>query len=216
MWHFLILSGCFIFSLMRRSWRKMKTITERRRSRLTEASFSTKLVSECMCLCSHIVILWNHFISWAQHFVVWWWQTCSWTLEYMDFLIKHTTIESNQHFAGILNLRIILPMKYIKLNVQRIKIILQYSCHSNCHGHWTFVWNDSSQELASFLFNFKQEVIISQMRGHVYKHRHNPVNMMKTRNSPLKDWGKLVCSTKDQSFFCLNAVILKPIVLTIL
>jgi len=35
----------------------------------------------------------------------------------VDFHIKHTTIKLNQHFFGILNLWIVLPTKYMKLNV---------------------------------------------------------------------------------------------------
>jgi len=50
-----------------------------------------------------------------------------WTLEFVDFQIKHTTIKLNQHFVVIFDSRIILPTK---LNIQRIKIILQcaYLC----------------------------------------------------------------------------------------
>ena len=57
-------------------------------------------------------ILWNHLILCAQSFVVWWWWTCLWTLEFEDFLIKHTTIKFNQPFVGIVNVWVVLPSKH--------------------------------------------------------------------------------------------------------
>jgi len=60
------------------------------------------VVSSWSLIRLHVHVLWNHFILWAQHFVAWWWWACSWTTEFMDFQIKHTTIEFNQHFIRLL------------------------------------------------------------------------------------------------------------------
>ena len=81
---------------------------------------------------AHIVqfpYLINHIMSWARNIVVWWRWTCLWTLEFVDFQIKHGTIKLNQHFVGILNSWIVFPTK---LNVQRIKMISQYMYWYSC------------------------------------------------------------------------------------
>jgi len=100
----------------------------------------TLVIQYCNCTetntfrsyCSKVTV--KSFILWAQNFVVWCWWTYSWTLEFVDFQIKHTTINLNQQLIGILNLRIVLPSKYLKLNVQQIKMNSQYSHWSESHA----------------------------------------------------------------------------------
>ena len=102
----------------------------------------TLVIQYCNCTetntfrsyCSKVTV--KSFILWAQNFVVWCWWTYSWTLEFVDFQIKHTTINLNQQLIGILNLRIVLPSKYLKLNVQQIKMNSQYSHWSESPCMW--------------------------------------------------------------------------------
>jgi len=68
-------------------------------------------------MCCEIILICGHNISWLDDDARW---ACSWTTEFMDFQIKHTTIKFNQHFIGLLYSWIVLLRKNTKLNVQRI------------------------------------------------------------------------------------------------